>query len=234
MTSTTTRSELVPGYPDVTRLAVASFLARYREPTLTATPRSSRRFSVGARPTTGRCCGSPRASLRCTCLTSKVAGTRPCVAITNCSGVSPFPAGGEFELDDRLRHVSEVGALWLSSDAITNTYGRWSRPARITAVLEQVPEAEVRAFYDLGCTIGGVFGLPLFGPGRRGLAAVSPSRPRRRRHRHDQVLPSLRQLRTRRLAGKRRGVQRVHAAVDDLRRARNKRIARYATTHLYR
>jgi site-specific recombinase XerD len=34
--STTTTSELVPGYPDVTRLAVASFLARYREPTLTA------------------------------------------------------------------------------------------------------------------------------------------------------------------------------------------------------
>jgi hypothetical protein len=36
MTTTTTTSELVPGYVDVTRLAVASFLARYREPTLTA------------------------------------------------------------------------------------------------------------------------------------------------------------------------------------------------------
>ena len=36
MTTTTTTSELVPGYGDVTRLAVASFLARYREPTLTA------------------------------------------------------------------------------------------------------------------------------------------------------------------------------------------------------
>jgi hypothetical protein len=36
MTTTTTASELVPGYVDVTRLAVASFLARYREPTLTA------------------------------------------------------------------------------------------------------------------------------------------------------------------------------------------------------
>ena len=33
MTTTTTTSELVPGYGDVTRLAVASFLARYREPT---------------------------------------------------------------------------------------------------------------------------------------------------------------------------------------------------------
>lgn len=32
----TTTSALVPGYLDVTRLTVASFLARYREPTLTA------------------------------------------------------------------------------------------------------------------------------------------------------------------------------------------------------
>jgi integrase/recombinase XerD len=36
MTTTTTTSELVPGYVDMTRLAVASFLARHREPTLTA------------------------------------------------------------------------------------------------------------------------------------------------------------------------------------------------------
>ena len=34
MTSVTT--DLVPSYLDVTRLAVVSFLARYREPTLTA------------------------------------------------------------------------------------------------------------------------------------------------------------------------------------------------------
>ncbi len=33
---TTTTTGLVPGYLDVTRLAVGSFLARYREPTLTA------------------------------------------------------------------------------------------------------------------------------------------------------------------------------------------------------
>ncbi len=36
MTTTATTSALVPGNPDLTRLAVASFLARYREPTLTA------------------------------------------------------------------------------------------------------------------------------------------------------------------------------------------------------
>ncbi len=34
--TTTTTTELGPGYLDVTRLAVVSFLARYREPTLTA------------------------------------------------------------------------------------------------------------------------------------------------------------------------------------------------------
>jgi integrase/recombinase XerD len=36
MTTTTTSTMLVPGHLDMTRLAVASFLARYREPTLTA------------------------------------------------------------------------------------------------------------------------------------------------------------------------------------------------------
>src|SRR3990170_6944332 len=43
MTATTT-SELVPGYLDVTRLAVASFLARYREPTLTAYTRDIKAY----------------------------------------------------------------------------------------------------------------------------------------------------------------------------------------------
>jgi site-specific recombinase XerD len=36
MTTTNTTTELVPCYLDVTRLALASFLARYREPTLSA------------------------------------------------------------------------------------------------------------------------------------------------------------------------------------------------------
>ena len=37
----TTTSELLPNYLDVTRLAIASFLARYRQPTPTAyTPTS--------------------------------------------------------------------------------------------------------------------------------------------------------------------------------------------------
>jgi integrase/recombinase XerD len=40
----TTTSELVPSYLDVTRLAVGSFLARYREPTLTAYAQDLRAF----------------------------------------------------------------------------------------------------------------------------------------------------------------------------------------------
>jgi integrase/recombinase XerD len=40
----TTTSELVPGYLDMTRLSVTSFLARYREPTLTAYTQDLRAF----------------------------------------------------------------------------------------------------------------------------------------------------------------------------------------------
>lgn len=41
---TTTTTEPVPSYLDVTRLAVGSFLARYREPTLTAYTQDRRAF----------------------------------------------------------------------------------------------------------------------------------------------------------------------------------------------
>lgn len=41
---TTATTELVPSYLDVTRLAVGSFLARYREPTLTAYTQDLRAF----------------------------------------------------------------------------------------------------------------------------------------------------------------------------------------------
>ena len=43
----------------------------------------------------------------------------------------PLPGGPPFHLDDKLHHVSELGDFWLRSDAITNTYVRWTRPARI-------------------------------------------------------------------------------------------------------
>lgn len=41
----------------------------------------------------------------------------------------PLPDGASFDLDDRLHHISEFGEFWLSSDAITNTYLRWTHPA---------------------------------------------------------------------------------------------------------
>jgi Phage integrase family len=44
MTTTTTTTELVPGHLDATRLTVASFLARYREPTLTTYTQDLRAF----------------------------------------------------------------------------------------------------------------------------------------------------------------------------------------------
>ncbi len=53
---TTTTTQLLPRYLDVTPLAIASFLARYRGPTLTAY-RTSRRSSPGASSMTWRSCG---------------------------------------------------------------------------------------------------------------------------------------------------------------------------------
>ena len=71
-----------------------------------------------------------------------------------------LPSRASFDLDDRLHHASALGEFWLSSDAITNTYSRWSRPAWVAAVVGQVAEVEVKAFYDLGCTIGAYLVFP--------------------------------------------------------------------------
>lgn len=51
--TTTTTSELLPGYLDLTRLTVTSFLARYREPTLTAYAQDLKAF-LGWCPTYDR------------------------------------------------------------------------------------------------------------------------------------------------------------------------------------
>ena len=65
----TTTTELVPGYLDVTKLAVGSFLARYREPTLTAYTQDLRVFLGWCQTHDRQPCGSPAASSRCTCAT---------------------------------------------------------------------------------------------------------------------------------------------------------------------
>ena len=66
----------------------------------------------------------------------------------------PLPGGAPFELDAKLHHISGLGEFWLSSDAITHTYSTWGRPAHLVEVIRQVPDREMTAFYDLGCTVG--------------------------------------------------------------------------------
>src|SRR5690242_21212763 len=67
----------------------------------------------------------------------------------------PLPSGAPFDLDAKLHHESELGEFWLASDAITHTYTRWMRPARLVSVVQDVPAEETTAFYDLGHTVGG-------------------------------------------------------------------------------
>jgi len=72
MTATT---ELLPNYLDVTRLAIASFLARYRERPLKH--RTSRPTSDGVSTTTSRCCVSRAANSRCTSGRWRAVGAPP-------------------------------------------------------------------------------------------------------------------------------------------------------------
>lgn len=75
----------------------------------------------------------------------------------------PVPGGDIFDLDAKLHHKSELGEFWLSSDSITPTYSAWGRPARLVGVVGQVSPTEMKAFYDLACTVGAyvVFPLPV-------------------------------------------------------------------------
>jgi hypothetical protein len=66
----------------------------------------------------------------------------------------PLPSGVPFALDAKLHHSSRLGEFRLSSDAITHTYSTWRRPARLVEIVRQVPDLEMTAFYNLGCTVG--------------------------------------------------------------------------------
>lgn len=72
----------------------------------------------------------------------------------------PLPNGALFELDAKLHHASDLGEFWLSSDAITHTYSAWERPARLVEIVRHVPDPEMTAFYDLGCTVGAYLAFP--------------------------------------------------------------------------
>ncbi len=74
---TTTTTELVPGYLDVTRLAVVSFLARYREPTLTAYTQDLKAFLGWCQTYDREALRSAAANSSCMCGTWRVGGMRP-------------------------------------------------------------------------------------------------------------------------------------------------------------
>lgn len=73
----------------------------------------------------------------------------------------PLPDGTVFALDDTLRHTSNAGTFRLSSDTIVPTHVRWSRPARLVGVIQQVPAKEVSDFVQLACTVGAFLIFPL-------------------------------------------------------------------------
>ena len=73
----------------------------------------------------------------------------------------PLPGGDIFDLDAKLHHKSDLGDFWLSSDSITPTYSAWGRPARLVGVVGQVSPMEMKAFYDLACTVGAYLVFPL-------------------------------------------------------------------------
>ena len=81
----------------------------------------------------------------------------------------PLPRGATFDLDGDLRHESTLGTFQLASDAITNTYSMRDRPRALVEARTGVPQHEIDAFYDLGCTVGAytVFPRPVHANGRR-------------------------------------------------------------------
>jgi hypothetical protein len=69
----------------------------------------------------------------------------------------PLPNGKEFILDkisqNRLRHKSELGEFFLSSDRAIATFSRWKKTKHI---ISQIPIAEIEKFRHIKDTIGGI------------------------------------------------------------------------------
>jgi hypothetical protein len=74
-----------------------------------------------------------------------------------------LPNGKLFNLDDakanRLYHKSELGEYYLSSDSIIHTYSKCKWP-RIQHIIQQIPEDEIKYFFDLASTMGGYILFP--------------------------------------------------------------------------
>ena len=74
----------------------------------------------------------------------------------------PLPSGVMFELVDTtpdayLHHRSQAGEFWLSSDAVIPTF---TRSARISHIINQIPVEEREAFISISYTIGGMMVFP--------------------------------------------------------------------------
>jgi hypothetical protein len=81
----------------------------------------------------------------------------------------PLPSGAPFELDVTtplvyLHHLSELGEFFLSSDAVIPSF---SRAPELKHIIEQIPQAETKAFNRIGYTIGGMMVFPGNQVGRR-------------------------------------------------------------------
>lgn len=73
-----------------------------------------------------------------------------------------LPGGHQFDLSVAtpgvyLHHHSDLGEYFLSSDSVMQTFIRW--PA-VHGVTRQLPDTELKAFFDLGYTIGGMMVFP--------------------------------------------------------------------------
>jgi hypothetical protein len=73
-----------------------------------------------------------------------------------------LPSGAPFRLDvtkpnTYLYHRSELGEFFLASDAVIPTFARYRL---MKDIIDQVPPAERREFWDLGYTIGGMLVFP--------------------------------------------------------------------------
>ena len=73
----------------------------------------------------------------------------------------PLPNGVFFTLDDTpphyLHHQSKAGEFFLSSDSVIPTF---TRERRIASIIDQIPQEEREAFYNISYTIGGMMIFP--------------------------------------------------------------------------
>jgi len=72
-----------------------------------------------------------------------------------------LPGGAMFSLFETpphyLHHKSGIGEFFLSSDSVIPTFTRYKR---LSSLIDQIPQDELDAFYNIGYTIGGMMIFP--------------------------------------------------------------------------